>query len=136
MSTVTLVGNLTKDFEVKVFESGNMIANGSMAVNERRYNKDTQAWEDGDTSFFNLVVFNGLIENVVDSLGKGARVVVSGKIRVRTYEKKDDAGTGISVEVLVDEIGPSLKWAKAVVTKNPKGTNGKAAKPQSEEEYF
>lgn len=139
MSTiVTLEGNLTKDFEMKTFESGNSLANGSIAVNERKFNRDTNEWEDGETSFYNLVVFNGLMENVLNSIGKGTRVVVTGKLRVRTYEKKDDQGTGTSVEVVVDDIGPSLKWATAVVTKNPKGAGngGRKAAPQSEEEYF
>ena len=121
MSTiVTLVGNLTKDFEAKVLPSGTTVANGSLAVTERRLNKQTNEWEDGDTSFYDVEVYNGQGENVCNSLVKGLRVLVMGRLRIRDFERQDGS-KGKQAVVTVDEIGPALKWATAEVTKVTKG---------------
>lgn len=135
MSTiVTLVGNLTRDFEAKVLPSGSTVANGSLAVTERRLNKSTNEWEDGETSFYDVEIYNGQGENAVNSLGKGNRVIVVGRLRIRDFERQDGS-KGKQAVVTVDEIGPALKWATAEVTKAAKGNGGKPAASSGDYDY-
>lgn len=116
MSTpITFTGNLTNDPELKFTGQGQALVNFTVAVNERKLNKETNQWEDGDSTFFNCSAFRQLAENVADSLGRGMRVIVSGKIKQRSYEKDGQKFTVFQVEV--DEVGPSLKYASAKVTK-------------------
>jgi len=142
MSTpITVIGNLTKDPEIKVFDSGKSVGRCSVAVTERKRTPEG-GWEDGNTSFFELVVFNGQGDNLASSLRKGDRVVAHGNVRIREYERKDAegnvAGKGYVTEILVDEIGPSLRWATVEVTKNPKrsGGNGHVDAVGGEADYF
>lgn len=137
---LSLTGNLTRDPEIRVFTSGKQVAKVSVAVNERRINAETKQWEDGETTFVDLVVFDrgGLIENVVSSLTKGDRVIVSGTLRIREYDQKDPAGEptgskGRAVELLVDEIGPSLRFAQTVITKVKRTNGGGEAPPFGDE---
>src|SRR5262245_16341132 len=131
----TVVGNLTRDFEIHVFDSGKSIAKSSVAVNERRFNKDTNQWEDGDTAFVELVVFESMLENVCSSLAKGDRILAIGTLRIREYDRKDAEGQpngkGKAVEVLVDEIGPALKWAQASGTKAKRSTTGNGGRHEA-----
>ena len=128
MSTVvTLTGNITREPEYTVTPSGTEIVKIGLAVNDRRMKNGE--WVDGEPSFFNLVAFNGTGKNILDSgLTKGHRVMVVGKLNVRTYERNDDAKSkGTSVDVVIDEIGPSLRWQTVQgVTKNERNGNGKS----------
>jgi single-strand DNA-binding protein len=110
-TTTTIVGNLTDEPEVRFTQSGAAVANFTVAVTPRR--PDGQGgWEDGDTSYIRCTTWRGLAEHAADSLSKGDRVLVYGRLQQRSWET--DAGERRSVvEVQVDELGPSLRWATA-----------------------
>lgn len=113
-STVTLTGNLTRDPELRFIPSGAAIATFGLAVNRRR--KVGDQWED-EVSFFDVVTWRELAENVAESLTKGTRVVVTGYLTQRQWET-DDGEKRSRVEVQAAEVGPSLRWASAIVTRN------------------
>ncbi|MCY4623019.1 MAG: single-stranded DNA-binding protein [bacterium] len=119
-NTVTIVGNLTQDPEMRFTPNGVAMVKLSIAVNRRRFNRDSNTWEDGDASFFNATCWRDLAENVSESLRKGTRVVITGRLEQRSWETQDGDRRSI-VEIQVDEIGPSLKWATASVTRIPRG---------------
>jgi single-strand DNA-binding protein len=120
-TTTTIVGNLTADPELRFTPGGAPVADFTVAVTPRV--KDGAGWKDGDTSFFRCTAWRGLAEHLAKSLGKGDRVLVHGTLRQRSWET--DAGEKRSaVEVQVDELGPSLKWATA----KPEKANRPAAK--------
>ena len=122
-NTVTLIGNLTDDPELRFTPNGAAVANFRLAVTPRV--KDGDAWRDGDTSFFRVNCWRQLAENVAESLGKGARAIVIGRLRMRSWET--DAGEKRSVvEVEADEVAPSLKWATATLERAFKGDQAKA----------
>jgi single-strand DNA-binding protein len=110
-TTTTIVGNLTDDPELRFTQGGTPVANFTVAVTPRR--PDGQGgWTDGETSFIRCTAWRSLAENLADSLGKGDRVLVYGRLQQRSWET--DAGERRSiVEVQVDELGPSLRWATA-----------------------
>jgi single-strand DNA-binding protein len=109
-NTVTLIGNLTDDPELRFTPNGAAVANFRLAVTPRV--KDGEGWRNGETSFFRVNCWRQLAENVTESLGKGARAVVIGRLRMRSWET--DAGEKRTVvEVEADEVAPSLKWATA-----------------------
>ncbi len=115
-NTVTLVGNITRDPELRFTNSGQALATFGLAVNRRWQNRQSGDWEEA-TSFFNITCWREMAENVSHSLQKGARVVVNGRLEQRSYETQDGDKRSV-VEVVADEIGPSLRWATAEVTKN------------------
>lgn len=119
-NTVTIVGNLTQDPEMRFTPNGVAMVKLSIAVNRRRFNRDSNTWEDGDASFFNATCWRDLAENVSESLRKGTRVVITGRLEQRSWETQEGDRRSI-VEIQVDEIGPSLKWATASVTRIPRG---------------
>jgi single-strand DNA-binding protein len=109
-NTVTLIGNLTDDPELRFTPNGAAVANFRLAVTPRV--KDGDAWRDGETSFFRVNCWRQLAENVTESLTKGSRAIVIGRLRARSWET--DAGEKRTVvEVEADEVAPSLKWAIA-----------------------
>jgi single-strand DNA-binding protein len=112
-SFVTLVGNITREPELRFTAGGQAVASFGIAVN-RRWQKDGK-WEE-QTSFFNVTAWSTLGENVAQSLDKGARVIVTGRLEQREYETREGEKR-TSVDVIADEIGPSLRWATAVVEK-------------------
>ena len=110
-NTVTVVGNVTRDPELRFAQSGMAIAQFGVAWNRRRQDQEDEV------SFFDVTCFRQLAENVAESIGKGARVVIYGTLQQRSWET--DAGDRRSkVEILADDVAPSLKWATAAVTKN------------------
>lgn len=115
-NTVTLVGNITRDPELRFTPSGQANATLGLAVNRRFQNRETNEWEER-TSFFNVVCWGTLAENVGESLHKGARVIVTGRLEQRSWETQDGEKRSV-VEVIADEVGPSLRWATAEVVKN------------------
>lgn len=119
---ITVVGNLTRDPELRFAASGMQIATLGLAVNYRRQNKQTGEWDE-ETSFMNVVCFGQLAENAAESLTKGARVLATGRLQVRNYDRKD-GGQGTAVEIVADEIGPSLRWATAEVQRTAGGGGG------------
>ncbi len=126
-STVTIVGNLTRDPEIRYTTGGAAKASFGVAVSRRWQNRQTQEWEE-QTSFFNVVCWREMAENVAESIGKGSRVVVTGRLEQRSWETENGDKRSV-VEIVADEIGPSLRWATAKVNRNERrgGTSGSGA---------
>jgi single-strand DNA-binding protein len=116
---VSLVGNLTDDPEVRFTPQGTAVASFRLAVTPRV--KDSEGWKDGDTSFFRVNAWRDLAEHVTDSLSKGDRALVLGRLRSRSWETPEGERRS-AVEVEAEEVGPSLKWATAT----PQRANGTA----------
>ncbi len=117
-STVTLVGNLTREPELRFTQGGRAIATLGLAVS-RRYQVNNE-WQE-QTSFFNVVCWGQLGENAAASLAKGSRVLVSGRLEQRSYETQAGEKRSV-VEVVADEVGPSLRWAVAQIERNDRRT--------------
>ncbi|HZD66098.1 MAG TPA: single-stranded DNA-binding protein [Acidimicrobiales bacterium] len=115
-NTVTLVGNITRDPELRFTSSGQATTTFGLAVNRRWQNRQTQEWEEA-TSFFDIVCWRDMAENASESLSKGSRVIVTGRLEQRSWETGEGERRS-KIEVVADEIGPSLRWATAEVRKN------------------
>ena len=125
-NTITISGNITRDPEMRYTPSGVSKVTFGVAVNRSWRNQQTQEWDE-QTSFFNVVCWREMAENVCESIGKGARIVVSGRLEQRSWETADGDKRS-KIEVVADEIGPSLRWATAQVTKNERrGPAGEGA---------
>jgi single-strand DNA-binding protein len=116
---VSLVGNLTDDPEVRFTPQGTAVASFRLAVTPRV--KDSEGWKDGETSFFRINAWRDLGEHVTDSLSKGDRALVLGRLKTRSWETPEGERRSV-VEVEAEEVGPSLKWATAT----PQRANGTA----------
>lgn len=112
---ITVVGNLTGDPELKFTPSGAAVANFTVASTPRSFNKQSNEWVDGETLFLRCSLWREAAENVAESLVKGLRVIVQGRLVQRSYEKEGEKRT--VVELQVEEVGPSLRYASAKVTK-------------------
>jgi single-strand DNA-binding protein len=121
-STVTIVGNLTRDPEIRYTTGGAAKASFGVAVSRRWQNRQSQEWEE-QTSFFNVVCWREMAENVSESLGKGSRVVVTGRLEQRSWETENGDKRSV-VEIVADDVGPSLRWASAQVTRNERRGGG------------
>jgi single-strand DNA-binding protein len=121
-NSVTLTGNITRDPELRFTPSGQAVATFGLAVNRRWQNRQTNEWEE-QVSFFDVKCWAQMAENVSESLGRGTRVVVSGRLEQRSWET-DNGDKRSKVEVVADEIAPSLRWATAQVTKNERSSDG------------
>jgi single-strand DNA-binding protein len=121
--TVTVIGNLTDDPELRFTPSGAAVANFTVASTPRILDKATNEWKDGDALFMRCSVWRQAAENVAESLQRGGRVIVTGRLRQRSYETKEGEKRTV-VELEVDEIGPSLRFATAKVTKATRGGGG------------
>jgi single-strand DNA-binding protein len=113
---VSIVGNLTRDPELRFTPSGQATASFGVAVNRRWQNRQNQEWEEA-TSFFDVVCWGQLAENAAQSLSKGARVLVSGRLDQRSWETSEREKRS-KVEITADEVAPSLRWATVSITKN------------------
>jgi len=122
---ITVVGNLTADPELRFTPSGAAVANFTVASTPRTFDRQTQEWKDGDALFMRCNVWRQAAENVAESLTRGARVVVSGRLKQRSFETKEGEKRTV-VELEVDEVGPSLRYATAKVTKASRGSGGSA----------
>jgi single-strand DNA-binding protein len=120
-NNVTVIGNLTADPELRFTASGVAMVNISVA-DSRRYQDRNGDWQE-DTSFFRGTCWRDMAENVAESLPKGARVVISGRLKQRTWETAVGEKRNV-VELDIQEIGPSLRWATATVTKTPRTGGG------------
>ncbi|HEX9977667.1 MAG TPA: single-stranded DNA-binding protein [Acidimicrobiia bacterium] len=118
---VTLIGNLVDDPELRFTPSGVAMAKIRFAVN-RRYQDRSGEWKE-DTSFFGGTLWRDAAENCAESLSKGTRVIVTGRLEQRNWETPEGEKRSV-VEVAVDEIGPSLRWATASVTRSPRAGDG------------
>lgn len=116
---ITVVGNLVADPELRFIPSGAAVANFRIASTPRTFNRETNQWEDGEALFLTCNCWRQMAENVAESLTKGMRVVVTGKLRQRSYQTKEGENRTV-FEVEVDEVGPSLRYASASVNRNPR----------------
>ncbi|HVC72072.1 MAG TPA: single-stranded DNA-binding protein [Acidimicrobiales bacterium] len=124
-NNVALVGNITRDPELRFTPTGQATATFGLAVNRRWQNRQTQEWEEA-TSFFDVVCWREMAENAAESLSRGSRVLVTGRLEQRSWETADGDKRS-KIEVVADEIGPSLRWATAQVTKNERRGPGEGA---------
>ena len=124
-NTITVVGNVTRDPELKFLNSGQAALRMSVAVSRRWQNRQTQEWEE-KTSFFDVSAYGPMAENSASSLAKGSRVVVTGRMEQRSWETESGEKRN-AFEIVADEIAPSLRWATAVVTRTPRGEGGSSS---------
>lgn len=116
---ITVVGNLVADPELRFTPQGLAVANFRIASTPRTYNRDTNQWEDGEALFLTCNVWRSVAENVAESLTKGMRVIVNGRLKQRSYQNREGENRTV-FEVEVDEVGPSLRYASASVNRNPR----------------
>jgi single-strand DNA-binding protein len=116
-NSVTVVGNVTRDPELRFSNSGMAVARMGIAVNKRGRDQEEK------TSFFDVVCFREMAENISESLQRGSRVIVTGELSYSTWET-DQGDKRSKVEILADDIGPSMRWATAEVTKNERRDGG------------
>ncbi|MBF4163916.1 single-stranded DNA-binding protein [Nocardioides acrostichi] len=122
-TVITVVGNLVDDPELRFTPSGAAVANFRIASTPRTFNRQTNEWEDGEALFLSCSIWRQAAENVAESLTKGARVVVQGRLKSRSYETREGERRTV-MELDVEEVGPSLKYATAKVTKASRGSGG------------
>ncbi|MET3174481.1 single-stranded DNA-binding protein [Arthrobacter sp. UYCu721] len=115
-TTITVIGNLTNDPELRFTPSGSAVANFTIASTPRTFDRQSNEWKDGETLFLRAAVWREAAENVAESLTKGMRVIVSGRLKSRSYETKEGEKRTV-IELEVDEIGPSLRYANAKVNR-------------------
>lgn len=120
---VTIVGNLTNDPELRFTPSGAAVASFTVASTPRVLDKATNEWKDGEALFMRCSVWRQYAENVAESLTKGSRVIVTGRLKQRSYETREGEKRTV-VEMDVDEVGPALKYATAKVNKVSRGGGG------------
>jgi single-strand DNA-binding protein len=120
---ITVVGNLTADPELRFTPSGAAVANFTVASTPRTFDRQTNEWKDGEALFLRCNVWRQAAENVAESLTRGARVVVTGRLKQRSFETKEGEKRTV-IELEVDEIGPSLRYATAKVNKVSRGSGG------------
>jgi len=121
-NSVTLVGNCTRDPELRFTSSGQAVATFGLAVNRRWQNRQTNEWEE-QVSFFDVTVWQQMAENVAETVTKGTRVVVTGRLDQRSWETQDGDKRS-KVEVVADEVAPSLRYATAQVVRNERRDGG------------
>jgi single-strand DNA-binding protein len=129
-NTLTMCGNLTADPELRYTPSGAAVATLTVAHNHRRYDKQSGEWIDGDTTFLRCTLWRDMAEHAADSLRKGARVIVTGELRSRTYEASDGS-TRTVYELDVEDIGPSLRTQVARVERATRGQQSQS-QPQDD----
>jgi len=122
-TVITVVGNLTGDPELRFTPSGAAVANFTIASTPRSFDKQTNEWKDGDTLFLSCSIWRQAAENVAESLQKGMRVVAQGRLKQRSYETREGEKRTV-VELEVEEVGPSLKYATAKVARVTRGGGG------------
>ena len=122
-TTITIVGNLVDDPELRFTPSGAAVANFRIASTPRTFDKQANEWKDGEALFLSCAVWRQAAENVAESLQRGMRVVVQGRLKARSYETREGEKRTV-FEIDVDEVGPSLKYATAKVTKASRGGGG------------
>ena len=120
---ITIIGNLVDDPQLRYTPTGQAVANFRVASTPRFLDKNTNEWKDGDSLFLSCNVWRQAAENVAESLQRGMRVIVSGRLRQRSYETKEGEKRTV-YEIEVDEVGPSLRNASAKVVRSSRATGG------------
>ncbi|SPM33782.1 Single-stranded DNA-binding protein, partial [Mycobacterium rhizamassiliense] len=129
-TTITVVGNLTADPELRFTPSGAAVANFTVASTPRIYDRQSGEWKDGEALFLRCNIWREAAENVAESLTRGSRVLVTGRLKQRSFETREGEKRTV-FEVEVDEIGPSLKYATAKVNKASRSSRPAAAEQAS-----
>ena len=124
-TVITIIGNITGDPELRFTPSGAAVANFTVASTPRAFDRQSNEWKDGETLFMRCSVWRDAAENVAESLQRGTRVIVSGRLKSRSYETKEGEKRTV-FEIEVDEVGPSLRYATAKVNKTQRGGGGGA----------
>ena len=122
-TVITVVGNLTNDPELRFTPSGSAVANFTIASTPRTFDRQSNDWKDGETLFLRASVWREAAENVAETLTKGTRVVAQGRLKSRSYDTKEGEKRTV-MELEVDEIGPSLRYASAKVTRAQRSGGG------------
>lgn len=122
-TVITVIGNLTADPELRFTPAGAAVANFTVASTPRTFDRQTNEWKDGEALFLRCSIWREAAENVAESLTRGSRVIVSGRLKQRSYETREGEKRTV-VELEVDEIGPSLRYATAKVNKASRGSGG------------
>jgi single-strand DNA-binding protein len=122
-TVITVVGNLTGDPELRFTPSGAAVCSFTIASTPRTFDRQANEWKDGDTLFLRCSIWREAAENVAESLVKGTRVVAQGRLVQRSYETREGEKRTV-VELQVDEVGPSLRYASAKVTRAPRSSGG------------
>jgi single-strand DNA-binding protein len=120
---ITIVGNLVDDPQLRYTPTGQAVANFRVASTPKILDKSTNEWKDGDSLFLSCSVWRQAAENVAESLQRGMRVIVTGRLRQRSYETREGEKRTV-VEIDVDEVGPSMRYASAKVVKSSRATGG------------
>jgi len=120
---ITVVGNLTADPELRFTPSGAAVANFTVASTPRTFDRQSNEWKDGEALFLNCSVWRQAAENAAESLTRGMRVIVSGRLKARSYETREGEKRTV-FEIDVDEVGPSMRYATAKVTKTSRSGGG------------
>jgi single-strand DNA-binding protein len=115
-TTITVIGNLAGDAELRFTPSGAAVCNFTVASTPRKYDRETNQWQDGEPMFLRCNVWREQAENAAQTLTKGQRVIVSGRLKARTFDT-EDGGRRTVLEIDVEEVGPSLRYASAQVTR-------------------
>lgn len=127
-TVITVVGNLTADPELSFTQSGVAVANFTVTSTQRRFDRQSGEWRDGEATFLRCSVWRQYAENVAESLTRGARVLVQGPLAQRSFETREDEKRTV-VELQVDEIGPALRYATATVNKVRRDGPAPSSKP-------
>ena len=127
---ITLVGNIASDVELRFTPSGAPVANFRIASTPRTYNKQTSQWEDGEAMFLTCNVWRQAAENASQSLTKGMRVIVQGRLKARTFQNREGENRTV-FEIDVDEVGPSLTFATATVNRVDRNTQPNQGQQQA-----
>jgi single-strand DNA-binding protein len=122
-TTITVVGNLTADPELRFTPNGHAVASFTIASTPRTFDRNTNEWKDGDALFLRCSIWRQAAENVSESLQRGMRVVAQGRLKQRSFETREGEKRTV-MELDVDEVGPSLKFATATVKRGERGSNG------------
>lgn len=130
-TTITVIGNLTNDPELRFTPSGAAVANFTVASTPRTFDRNSNEWKDGEALFLRCSVWREMAENVAESLTKGMRVILSGNLTQRSYETKEGEKRTV-IELDVQEIGPSLKYANAKVNRTQRNSSGNQQQPRTQ----
>lgn len=134
-TTITVIGNLTADPELRFTTSGAAVANFTVASTPRTFDRQTGEWKDGDTLFMRCSIWREPAENLAESLTKGARVIVVGRLTQRSYDTREGEKRTV-IELVADEVAPSLRYATAKVNRATRtgGQGGQASQGAAQED--
>ena len=132
-TVITVVGNLTADPELRYTQNGLPVANFTIASTPRTFDRQANEWKDGEALFLRASCWRDFAEHVAGSMTKGMRVIAQGRLRQRSYQDRE-GNNRTAIELEVDEIGPSLRYATAQVTRTQGGGGGGQSRPQVSDE--